>query len=121
MLQITLRNAARVAIVQVLTVVLGILGTAASESWWTFANKTIPPFTYLILHWGFLLLVIPGLWISWAARVLRDPQGPEDTKRIAFLSGVALAAMLLLLMAFSTLNVFGHIAEFDPQGKVDLM
>ncbi|MBM3846264.1 MAG: hypothetical protein FJ405_08265 [Verrucomicrobia bacterium] len=115
----TLKNAARVAVMQVIIVVLGILGTGASESWWVIAGQPMPAFTHGMIEWGVLLLLIPAVWICWAARIIRDRNVEDELKRLVFLSGFVLTCALFFLMALSTLYVFGSIADFNPTEKAD--
>lgn len=121
MIELSLRNAVRVAVLQVITIVFGVLGAGATEDWWRFLEQPMPLFNRLIMNWGALLMIIPLGYICWATPILKDPEEERERKKLALLSGAVLAMALMVLMSASTLNICTYIQIHDPASSADAL
>jgi len=91
----TILNAARLALMQVGVLTLGVLGAGLHRKFDTMSGWQPPPLIQVLTDYGFISLVIPLVWITVAARVHRM-EVSEAAKNVVFLSGVVLVAVLII-------------------------
>lgn len=118
MIRLTLRNAVRLALGQVLVVVMGTLGNAATGHWAVIAGQPPPAFPQWLADYGAWFLLLPLLWIGGFAKVVNDPEVEIELKQTIFWVGVGLALVLLLLMGAGMLTPFFTIKELNYD-KID--
>lgn len=115
------RNAVRVAIVQVLIIVFGVLGTNSTKSWWQLVLEQQPPkAVHWVIDYGVIFLAIPPVWILAYLKIHRDPEASEDTKRTALISGVVLALLLLFIFCLAVFSPWFGAKERNWD-KIDAM
>ena len=119
MFQKPTKDSVRVAIVQVVIIVFGVLGTGATQHWWALLSKPVPAFQQWVMDWGLVLFIIPLVWILYYLRVLRRDGASEELKRLAFQVGLILAVMLLFLFVASLITVVGQYPSIDLERQVD--
>ena len=113
------KDSVRVAIIQVVIIVFGVLGTGATQHWWALLKKPVPAFQQWVMDWGLVLFILPLGWILWYLRVLRREGTSEELKRLAFQVGLMLAVMLVFLFVASSMAVFGEYQSIDIERRVD--
>jgi hypothetical protein len=92
----TLRNTVILALVQVGTVVAGVLAAGAAHKWYTTAGVRPPRSTTLVAEQGHLALSLPVAWAAVALAVLRREDDYEAPRLVVFSSGVLVLLLLLL-------------------------
>jgi hypothetical protein len=93
----TIQNAVRVALVQVVVIVFGVLGAATSRRCWTAFDDFIPVPDSVMLaffHYGPMAMVVPVVWICLALTLRQRPEVSDDAKHLVFWAGLLLAAGL---------------------------
>ena len=91
MFPLATRIAVRIAVVQVLIIVFGVLGTGATQDWWLIAKQHPPALINWVMHWGVSLMWIPVAWTIWFLKIHRSTDTSEDLKRLATQVGLILA------------------------------
>jgi len=91
---LTIQNAARVALAQLVVIVFGILGAATSRRCWTAFDGFIPvpDSVMLAFHYGPMAMVVPVTWICLALTLRQWPEVSDDAKNLVFWAGLSLAA-----------------------------
>ncbi|MBI3868436.1 MAG: hypothetical protein HY299_07880 [Verrucomicrobia bacterium] len=115
------RIAVRIAVAHVIIISFGVLGTGATQDWWTLVKRHPPFLTQWVLNWGVTLMLVPIAWTCWFLRVHRDEHASPDLKRTATQVGLILGAMLLALMLWASLSVLGCFDGYDPDKRVEEM
>lgn len=118
MIRLNLKNAVRLALGQVLIVVMGTLGNAATGHWAIIGGQEPPPFSQWLADYGAWFLFLPLFWVGGFARLANDPELDDSVKKTAFWVGVALALILVLLMGAGMLTPFFTIKELNYD-KID--
>jgi hypothetical protein len=108
-----LRNAIRLAVVQVLVIVFGTLGNAATTQWAVIVGVPSSRVSIWLGDYGACFLPFPLLWILAYGKVLNDEESEESTKRIFFWIGIALATSLFLLLLLGALTPFLTMKEIN--------
>jgi hypothetical protein len=96
---LTTRNLVIVALLQVGVIVGGVLAAVTSRRWHAVLGHLPPSQAAAFLaDYGFLLLVVPAVWIAlalWVRTRSDDAQGPS---RIAFWTGIGILALLVIFV-----------------------
>jgi len=91
----TILNAARLALMQVGVLTIGVLGAGLHHKIAAMGGWQPPLLIRVITDYGFVSLVIPLIWITVAACVHR--MSVSDTaKNMVFLSGAVLVAVIIV-------------------------
>ena len=95
----SIQNTVRVALMQIGVIVFGVLGAGVDCKMFGGETRMLPVIPALLKEYGILLMILP---VSWAimALTVRSRRGiSDDTKSLAFWSGVLLLILLALFMA----------------------
>jgi hypothetical protein len=98
----TVANAVLVALVQVGVIVLSILGAGLTSR--IFKDLPLPAVTKFLVHYGFILMAFPLLWITTAIWIRIRKDVDEDAKTLVFFCGIGLAVMLLFFGGYGTVK-----------------
>lgn len=106
----TLRNTAIVGLIQVGVIVAGVLAAGVYQKWGSTFNSPVraPGATFMADYGGWLLLVPVG-WTAAAAAAMRA--GSDRTRWVAFASGFAVIAVLVLTVLVGV--VFPWLRMFE--------
>jgi len=116
-LMFTIQNAVRVALVQVVVIVFGVLGAATSRRCWTAFDDFIPVPDSVVraFHYGPMAMMLPVVWICLALTLRQRTEVSEDVKNLVFWAGLWLAAGLAIWFGAADvspwLNVDFHMGE----------
>ena len=94
----TIQNAVRIALIQVVVIVIGVLGAGTSRRCWTAIDDIVPVPDSLssAFHYGPFALLIPMIWIFMVLVLRQRSQVSDDAKNLAFWAGLALIGLLVL-------------------------
>lgn len=93
----TTPNAIKIALMQVGVIVAGILAAGIGYRAASDLERVVPVSTVFLVHFGFLLLALPLVWIGVAMRMQRNATASDRRKSLTFLAGLALLIGLILL------------------------
>ncbi len=102
----TTKNFVLLALMQVGIVVAGVLASATTVKLLNAGNGLPPELSIRFADLGILLLVVPSLWIWCVMKVHLAPRCSELRRRIAFLSGLLLLAVLVGLTWATSVRPF---------------
>ena len=117
----TVRNAVRVAIMQVGVIVAGVLGAGVSGKWWTamFAPTPLPVSIATMMSYGPMALAIPLIWILAVLGLRNRANVSDDAKNAAFWSGVIILGMLSLVVGYAVLSPWFNVDWGIGRGDED--
>jgi len=92
------------ALAQTGVIVAGILGCGASARALSGYDLPLPAVTLVLLRYGFLFLLLPLLWIVVAMVVHQRESWSEQTRQLAFVSGVFLLVALVVCGAYGSIS-----------------
>jgi low temperature requirement protein LtrA len=108
--QLSYTNIAIVGLLQIGTIVAGVLGAGAAYKMWAITGLTQDRYVVFASEYGFLFLAVPMVWIV-AAMVTQHRNEEDDPEVLTFMSGVAL--LLLLIVAAITVAVTPWVRLFS--------
>lgn len=105
----SIRNAVRVAMMQVAVIVAGVL---ASGLWHRAAiaeGVIIPASTVFLFNFGVIGFAIPLIWCSCSLVLAGNPSVSEEARSLMFWFGVLLLSALVCFVLYADISPFFHI------------
>jgi hypothetical protein len=115
MILFTVENAVFLALFQTGTIVLGTLTAGAVTRVCDSAGYIAAAPTVFMVCYGWLLLVLPLIWIACAMRLRMLSRVPEGVKAGAFLAGILQGALLFGFSIYATWRGFFFSLPGGPE------
>ncbi len=91
------------------TLVAGLVFRLTRDIFGIEIRHSIQRNSYLMSHWGWVLLLVPVLWFFLAVRRPTDDRDSLHANLRIYASGAALFLLICVLAIYYTLNFFGRI------------
>lgn len=92
----TARNTVILALFQEGVITLGVLAAGLAFKSYSLSGLPVPASTSIATDYGWVLLILPLVWVIFAYRTLERPDSTPRARFVAVTSGVAFLGLLLV-------------------------